>query len=72
MDFSLSTEQREIRELALKFARNEMTPHSQEFDEKGIFPTDIFKQAWELGLLFSSLSRTGTIVDVFEAVSVLK
>jgi acyl-CoA dehydrogenase len=51
MDFSLSTEQREIRELALKFARNEMTPHSQEFDEKGIFPTDIFKQAWELGLI---------------------
>ena len=51
MDFSLSTEQRDIRELALKFARNEMTPHSQEFDEKGIFPTDIFKQAWELGLI---------------------
>jgi acyl-CoA dehydrogenase len=51
MDFSLSTEQREIRELALKFARNEMTPHSQEFDEKGIFPTAIFKQAWELGLI---------------------
>jgi acyl-CoA dehydrogenase len=51
MDFSLSTEQREIRELALKFARNEMTPHSQEFDEKGIFPTEIFKQAWELGLI---------------------
>jgi len=51
MDFSLSTEQREIRELALKFARNEMTPHSQEFDEKGIFPSEIFKQAWELGLI---------------------
>lgn len=51
MDFSLSSEQREIQELALKFARNEMIPHAQEFDEKGIFPTDIFKQAWELGLI---------------------
>jgi acyl-CoA dehydrogenase len=51
MDFSLSSEQREIQELALKFARNEMIPHSQEFDEKGIFPSDIFKQAWELGLI---------------------
>ena len=51
MDFSLSTEQREIRELAMKFARNEMIPHAQEFDEKGIFPTDIFKKAWELGLI---------------------
>ena len=51
MDFSLSSEQREIRELALKFARNEMIPKSQEFDEHGTFPTDIFKQAWELGLV---------------------
>lgn len=51
MDFSLSTEQREIRELALKFARNEMIPLSQEYDEKGIFPTDVFKKAWELGLV---------------------
>ncbi len=51
MDFSLTTEQREIRELALKFARNEMIPHAQEYDEQGKFPADIFKQAWELGLI---------------------
>ena len=51
MDFSLTSEQREIRELALKFARNEMIPLAQEFDEKGTFPTEIFKKAWELGLI---------------------
>jgi acyl-CoA dehydrogenase len=51
MDFSLSPEQREIKELALKFARNEMIPHAQEYDESGKFPADIFKQAWELGLI---------------------
>lgn len=51
MDFSLSSEQREIRELALKFARNEMIPKAQEYDEHGTFPSDIFKQAWELGLV---------------------
>jgi acyl-CoA dehydrogenase len=51
MDFSLTTEQREIRELALKFARNEMIPRAHEYDEKGIFPEEIFKQAWELGLI---------------------
>lgn len=51
MDFSLSTEQREIQELAMKFARNEMIPHAQEYDEQGKFPMEIFKQAWELGLL---------------------
>ena len=51
MDFSFSTEQAEIKELALKFARNEMIPHAPEFDEKGIFPAEIFKKAWELGLI---------------------
>lgn len=51
MDFSLSSEQREIRELALKFARNEIIPKAQEYDQHGTFPADIFKQAWELGLL---------------------
>lgn len=51
MDFALTTEQREIRELALKFARNEMIPHAQEYDEQGKFPADIFKKAWDLGLL---------------------
>jgi acyl-CoA dehydrogenase len=51
MDFSLSSEQKEIKELALKFARNEMIPHAQEFDEKGIYPNEIFKKAWELGFI---------------------
>lgn len=51
MDFSLSSEQNEIRELALKFARNEMIPHAQEYDEAGKFPQEIFQKAWELGLI---------------------
>jgi acyl-CoA dehydrogenase len=51
MDFSFSIEQREIRELALKFARNEMIPHAQEYDEAGKFPMEIFHKAWELGLI---------------------
>ena len=51
MDFSLTSEQNEIRELALKFARNEMIPHAQEYDEAGKFPQEIFQKAWELGLI---------------------
>jgi acyl-CoA dehydrogenase len=51
MDFSLTTEQREIRELALKFARNEMIPHAQKHDDESIFPAETFKKAWELGLI---------------------
>ena len=51
MEFELSTEQKEIQELALKFARNEMFPVSQQYDEEGKFPKEIFKKAWELGLI---------------------
>ncbi|HLW56474.1 MAG TPA: acyl-CoA dehydrogenase family protein [Bacteriovoracaceae bacterium] len=51
MDFQLTQEQIEIKELALKFARNEMIPVAQEYDEKGIFPKELFKKAWELGLI---------------------
>lgn len=51
MDFSISVEQREIQDLALKFARNEMIPVAQQYDEEGKFPSEIFKKAWELGLI---------------------
>ncbi len=55
MDFALSSDQLEIRDLALKFARNEMIPHAQEYDEHGKFPAEIFKKAWELGLINSCI-----------------
>ncbi len=51
MNFDLSTEQKEIRELALKFAKNEMIPKAAHHDETGEFPKEIFKKAWELGLI---------------------
>ena len=49
MDFSLSPEQKEIFEVARKFAINEMIPKAHEYDEKSIFPKDIIQKAWELG-----------------------
>jgi acyl-CoA dehydrogenase len=51
MDFKLTDDQREYRDLALKFAKNEMIPKAAHHDEKGEFPIEIMKKAWELGLL---------------------
>ena len=51
MDFSLTPEQLEIKDLAMKFAKNEMMPKAQEFDEKAVMPMDILNKAWELGLV---------------------
>ena len=51
MDFQLSSEQKEIRELAMKFARNEMMPVAQKYDDSKEFPIEILKKAWELGFV---------------------
>ncbi len=51
LHFSYSSEQNEIRELSLKFAKNEMMPKASEYDESGEFPMPILKKAWELGLV---------------------
>jgi acyl-CoA dehydrogenase len=51
MDFSLTPEQLDIRELTLKFAKNEIIPVAQKYDDEGLFPKEIFQKAWELGLI---------------------
>jgi acyl-CoA dehydrogenase len=51
MDFSFSPEQLEIRDLAMKFARNEMMPKAHEYDSKAELPFEILEKAWSLGLV---------------------
>jgi acyl-CoA dehydrogenase len=51
ISFELSTEQKEIHEMAMKFAKNEMMPKAMEYDEKAEMPMDILQKAWELGLV---------------------
>ncbi|MCB9060595.1 MAG: acyl-CoA dehydrogenase family protein [Halobacteriovoraceae bacterium] len=49
--FELSTEQKEIKETALKFAKQEMMPKSSEYDKSQQFPIQILQKAWDLGFL---------------------
>jgi acyl-CoA dehydrogenase len=51
VNFELSSEQKEIYEMAMKFARNEMMPKANEYDESGKMPMEILTKAWELGLV---------------------
>ncbi len=50
-DFSLTSEQESLRDLARKFARSEMAPHAAECDRAARFPEEIYRKAWELGLM---------------------
>jgi acyl-CoA dehydrogenase len=50
-NFSYSDEQKEIRELSYKFAKNEMMPKASHYDLSGEMPLEILRKAWELGLV---------------------
>jgi len=50
-DFSLTAEQESLRDLARKFARTEMAPHAAECDRSGRFPEEIYRKAYDLGLM---------------------
>ncbi len=51
LDFSLSDEQKALRDLARDFAKNEMIPKAEYHDRTGEYPIEILKKAWEIGLM---------------------
>ncbi len=51
MDFSLTEEQRAVREAAREFARGEIEPIVDEIDESQRFPREVMMKAGELGFL---------------------
>jgi len=51
LDFGLSEEQKQLRDLAHEFAANEIMPQAAQLDETGEFPLEICRKAWELGLM---------------------
>ena len=55
LSFELTPEQKEIRETAMKFAKNEMLPVAGEYDQKAEMPLPVLQKAWELGLYNSCI-----------------
>jgi acyl-CoA dehydrogenase len=51
IDFTLSDEQKQLQDLARKFAKEEIIPRAAHHDETGEYPHEIVKKAWELGLM---------------------
>jgi acyl-CoA dehydrogenase len=51
IDFSLNDDQRQLQELARKFAKEEIIPKAEHHDESGEYPREIASKAWELGLM---------------------
>jgi acyl-CoA dehydrogenase len=51
VDFTLTDEQRNLRDMAHDFAEKEIRPVAWDYDRDGTFPEDIIKKAWEVGLM---------------------
>ncbi len=49
--FDLTDEQRDLKQLARKFAEQEIIPRAREYDEKEIFPVNVCEKAWAAGLM---------------------
>jgi len=55
VDFTLTDEQKSLREMAHDFAEKEIRPVAWEYDKNETWPQEIIEKAWELGLLNSHL-----------------
>ena len=53
VDFTLTDEQKALREMAHDFAEKEIRPVAWEYDKEGTWPEDVLKKAFELGLMNS-------------------
>jgi acyl-CoA dehydrogenase len=51
VDFTLTDEQKAMREMAHDFATKEIRPVAWELDKDGTFPEEVIKKAWEVGLM---------------------
>jgi acyl-CoA dehydrogenase len=55
VDFTLTDEQEDMREMAHDFAAKEIRPVAWDYDRDGTWPEGIIEKAWELGLMNSHL-----------------
>ena len=51
IDFTLTDEQKDLRDLAHDFAAKEIRPVAWEYDRDSTFPHDVIKKAWDVGLM---------------------
>jgi acyl-CoA dehydrogenase len=51
VDFTLTDEQKDLRELAHNFAENEIRPVAWDYDRDATWPQEIVEKAWEVGLM---------------------
>ena len=57
VEFTLTNEQKALREMAHDFAVKEIRPVAWEYDKDGTWPADIIQKAWDVGLMNSHIEE---------------
>ncbi len=57
IEFSLSDEQKALKEMVRRFVEKEVIPNAARFDESGEFPKEIINHAWELGIMNTAIPQ---------------
>lgn len=55
VSFGLSEEQRQLKQLAHEFSKNEIAPKSKHYDETAEYPWEVLKKAWEVGIMNTNI-----------------
>lgn len=56
-NFALTETQKEMKDVAEKFTREEIIPVAAEYDRSGEYPWPVIKKAWSLGLMNGSIPQ---------------
>ncbi|MEW6113552.1 MAG: acyl-CoA dehydrogenase family protein [Thermodesulfobacteriota bacterium] len=54
-DFTLDEDQRQIQDMARKFAANELRPIARQCDEEAVAPPELLDKVWELGFCANAI-----------------
>jgi acyl-CoA dehydrogenase len=74
MDFTLTDTQQMYTDTVSRFVKNEIIPHVMTLEKNHVFPWDIIKRAWELGILNLSIPESvkGYEVDIVSTAMIIK
>ncbi len=74
MDFKLTEDQRAFKDMARKFAAEEMAPHAARWDEEKIFPKEVMRRAAKLGFasIYVSEDQGGVGLNRVDAALILE
>ena len=63
MNFDLTDEQLQVRDMVREFAQREVAPHIQSWDAKGEFHREVLDKMGELGIKPQEVQSKGVISD---------